>query len=303
MRKLQFLIVLGAALTCAVLLSSCNAGTTGSGKAMTKNGFEYIHHKANGGKTPQIGEYAYFNYALYVDDSLVETSQTRGFMPKMKIPSAEEVQGKPSPIVDGLQLMAVNDSLTIIFPLDSMDRRPPQFANNTNLNYHISLVEIKDQAGYDADLAAEKAEQDALIAAGQAREAEVATMAAATLASYKANKFGDQLKTTATGLKYIVHEEGNGPITEQGQKVEVHYYGTLTSDGSMFDNSFKVGKPYPVALGTGSVIPGWDEGLALLKRGTKATFFIPPSLGYGERGSPPVIPPNAELQFYVELGE
>ena len=82
----------------------------------------------------------------------------------------------------------------------------------------------------------------------------------------------------------------------------VHYYG-VTTDGNMFDNSFKAGRPYPVPVGQGRVIRGWDEGLPLLKGGSKAVLFIPGELGYGAAGSPPNIGPNAELIFYVEIAE
>ena len=69
----------------------------------------------------------------------------------------------------------------------------------------------------------------------------------------------------------------------------------------MFDNSFSRGEPFVFPLGAGQVIKGWDEGLALLPKGTKATLFIPYELGYGETGSPPSIPPRSELIFYVEV--
>ncbi|MFM9951914.1 MAG: FKBP-type peptidyl-prolyl cis-trans isomerase, partial [Saprospiraceae bacterium] len=73
------------------------------------------------------------------------------------------------------------------------------------------------------------------------------------------------------------------------------------ADGKMFDSSFGRGEPIEFPLGVGQVIPGWDEGLSLLKQGGKATLFIPYQLAYGDAGSPPVIPPKAELIFYVEV--
>jgi FKBP-type peptidyl-prolyl cis-trans isomerase len=71
----------------------------------------------------------------------------------------------------------------------------------------------------------------------------------------------------------------------------------------MFDNSFQRGQTFPFTLGQNQVIKGWDEGIALLNKGAKAFLFIPGALGYGEAGSPPVIPANAELVFYVELDD
>jgi peptidylprolyl isomerase len=82
--------------------------------------------------------------------------------------------------------------------------------------------------------------------------------------------------------------------------VAVHYRGTL-EDGTEFDNSYDRGEPFTFPLGMGKVIPGWDEGIALMQVGGKAEFIIPSELGYGENGAGGMIPPNATLTFEVEL--
>jgi FKBP-type peptidyl-prolyl cis-trans isomerase len=103
-----------------------------------------------------------------------------------------------------------------------------------------------------------------------------------------------------SGLKVDVLSEGNGPLPQPGQKVVVHYTGTLT-DGKKFDSSRDRGEPFSFTLGAGQVIKGWDEGLSRMKVGTRARLTIPPELGYGPRGAGGVIPPNATLIFDVEL--
>ena len=108
-------------------------------------------------------------------------------------------------------------------------------------------------------------------------------------------------ETTASGLKFIVVEEGSGDSPPPGSKVRVHYTGML-EDGSVFDSSYKRNQPFEFDLGQGRVIAGWDEGIALMKTGAKYRLIIPPELGYGERGAGGgLIPPNATLLFDVEL--
>ena len=93
---------------------------------------------------------------------------------------------------------------------------------------------------------------------------------------------------------------GTGAMPKDTNTVKVHYTGTLLN-GTKFDSSRDRGQPLPFVLGTGQVIRGWDEGIALLKVGGKAKLIIPHELGYGEQGYPPVIPPKSTLVFDVEL--
>ena len=105
-------------------------------------------------------------------------------------------------------------------------------------------------------------------------------------------------KATASGLRYIIEKEGDGANPNAGSSVTVHYTGYLLN-GSKFDSSVDRGQP--ATFGLNQVIPGWTEGLQLIKQGGKAKLIIPPNLGYGANGYPPVIPPNSWLVFDVEL--
>jgi len=110
--------------------------------------------------------------------------------------------------------------------------------------------------------------------------------------------------TTATGLQYKDTVEGEGAEAKKGQSVTVHYTGWLFNDGekgAKFDSSLDRGDPFVFSLGAGMVIRGWDEGVAGMKVGGERTLIIPAELGYGARGAGGVIPPNATLQFDVQL--
>jgi tetratricopeptide (TPR) repeat protein len=110
---------------------------------------------------------------------------------------------------------------------------------------------------------------------------------------------GDTI-TTASGLKYLVLSKGNGAHAELNKNVEVHYTGYLL-DGKVFDSSLERGDPIEFILGTGQVIKGWDEGIALMNVGDKLRLIIPSNLAYGEKGAGNAIPPNSTLIFDVEL--
>ena len=114
----------------------------------------------------------------------------------------------------------------------------------------------------------------------------------------KENASKDGVKTTASGLQYKITKEGAGKSPKATDTVVVHYAGKLL-DGTEFDSSIKRGEPATFPLNR--VIPGWTEGLQLLKEGGKATLYIPSKLAYGERGAGGKIGPNETLIFEVEL--
>lgn len=110
----------------------------------------------------------------------------------------------------------------------------------------------------------------------------------------------DTLVTTESGLQYEDIVEGTGAMPQKGQRVTVHYTGTL-EDGTKFDSSRDRNRPFSFTIGIGQVIKGWDEGVASMRVGGQRKLVIPPDLGYGARGAGGVIPPNATLLFDVEL--
>ena len=131
-----------------------------------------------------------------------------------------------------------------------------------------------------------------------AREKRIAEEKAAVKAEL--DKLGKGFESTESGLRYQILQKGDGEKAQKNKTVAVHYKGQL-ADGTVFDSSYKRNQPIEFILGMGQVIPGWDEGVALLNVGDKARFVIPSALAYGSRGAGGVIPPNANLIFDVEL--
>ncbi len=107
-------------------------------------------------------------------------------------------------------------------------------------------------------------------------------------------------KPTASGLYYIEIKKGTGVQAKKGDKVKVNYIGKLLN-GKKFDSSYDRNEPFEFTLGVGQVIKGWDEGIAMMKKGGKAILIIPSKLAYGSREIQGVIPANSPLVFEVEL--
>jgi len=155
----------------------------------------------------------------------------------------------------------------------------------------LEIIRVGQEAeAFDAADAFTNFEANRLKAIEEQKKAQEAALASVTAGYEK----------TASGLFYKIETPGTGATPGQGQNVSVHYKGSLL-DGTVFDSSYKRNAPIDFPLGVGQVIKGWDEGIALLSKGAKATFIIPADLGYGSAGAGGVIPPNATLKFEVEL--
>ncbi|KAJ1462819.1 hypothetical protein M885DRAFT_504205 [Pelagophyceae sp. CCMP2097] len=104
------------------------------------------------------------------------------------------------------------------------------------------------------------------------------------------------------GVKVVTTTPGDGAtFPKAGDKLTMHYTGTLASTGAKFDSSLDRKEPFSFKIGVGQVIKGWDEGVIQMSVGEKATLEITSDFGYGARGAGGVIPPNADLKFDVEL--
>jgi FKBP-type peptidyl-prolyl cis-trans isomerase len=166
---------------------------------------------------------------------------------------------------------------------------------NDTIKHVTILRKGKDAEAFDAPKVFESEKANAGAKAAAKAKAEDEARKVANAAALK--KF-ENAKTTPSGLKYIIEKEGTGENPKPTDQVTVFYSGTFT-DGREFDGNF--GKQ-PISFGLNQVIPGWTEGLQLMKPGGRATFYIPYQIAYGENGHPSgVIPPKSDLIFVVEL--
>jgi len=109
-----------------------------------------------------------------------------------------------------------------------------------------------------------------------------------------------EAKRTVTGLRYVITKEGEGEPAAAGDVVSVLYRGMLM-DGRVFNEALDPAHPFSFRLGRGNVVEGWDQGLKLMKPGSKMTLIIPFELAYGTKGNPPAVPREASLIFEIEM--
>jgi FKBP-type peptidyl-prolyl cis-trans isomerase FkpA len=284
----------------ALVISMISCGQNASKELMTKSGYKYTHVDTKGQKV-QEGDYVYITIKMQGDEGTILEDIGEGpNMPVMQMPTAEKPLPEPNPVVDMLMTGGLGDSMILYLPIDSLtkDRPNPKLEGMEYLKYITYVTKILDETGYKASIEEKRLEAEIAAEASVARLGGVGQKAEQLIKDYNAGKL--DVKTTPEGLKYVILEQGEGDFGAVGRRASVHYYGALL-DGTMFDSSFKKGYPYTFPVGQRRVIQGWDLGIPLLQKGGSAALFIPSDLAYGETGSPPIIPGNSELMFYVEL--
>lgn len=164
----------------------------------------------------------------------------------------------------------------------------------------LVLVVAQFTGGQGDAIAANMTDPAATTTPSETQIAQVAEDLEADETTTEAVSDEEALVTTESGLQYEDIVEGTGAMPQPGQRVTVHYTGTL-ENGTKFDSSRDRNRPFSFTVGVGQVIKGWDEGVGSMRVGGQRKLIIPPELGYGARGAGGVIPPNATLLFDVEL--
>lgn len=286
----------------AILLGGAGCKNEEKGKTINGNEFTLFHTGKKGGKMPVEDLFAKVQMYTYLNDSLVQSTRKSGEAEFIPIPKKDDPRGAQIPphFIECLKKMVPGDSLILFENMDSIPPLPPQYSWVKTVSYHIVLEDVLSMD----DRKAIAEEQQKKVMAGREEMMKLIPGIEKTvqenIAAWNQKSLGDKLKTTASGLQYVILSEGDGPAVAKGDQVKVHYYGALM-DTKRFDDSFSRGEPIALQVGTGQVIAGWDEGLQLFKKGTKVLLFIPYELAYGEAGNPPTIPAKSMLAFYTDI--
>jgi len=210
-------------------------------------------------------------------------------------------------IEEALSLLLPGDSAVFRFNADtvfakSMRQPVPAFVRRSGNALRLTVVarQLLTAEQMQARQQTMLAEQQRQLKARAAKQ--LVKDNAQIVAYLKKNQLTLKAKKTAGGTWYVVTRRGTGPLPKAGQPVRVTYRGTLLATGQEFDASARhPGPPFEFILGQGQVIAGWDQGLAVLPKGSRAVLLIPSPLGYGERGAGADIPPNAVLRFEIDV--
>ena len=239
-------------------------------------------------------------------DSVLQSSRQLTHGQPVPIPMSPGFRkGSPE---EAFAILQPGDSAVFRLPADSLFRGrpvPPELRRSGNvLVLQGTAVRLVDQA--TAMASAQRLQQEMQIEQQRratAHQAEQGSKDNVAIAKYlEANKLTATAKKTTGGTWYVITKRGTGPLPQTGQTVSVRYRGTVLATGKEFDSSEKHGgTPFDFVLGTGQVIRGWDQGIAMLPKGSTATLIIPSSLAYGPRGAGADIPADANLRFDVEL--
>ena len=292
--------ILPIALLGAVILGSTSCKNNASFKKA--NGIEYMIVKDAPGTPAKIGDIIEINAVMKVgkndgkskDSVIFDTRKMNNGKP-IKMPLAEaKFRGD---MAGGLAMLSVGDSAVIRVSFDSLkaalpNQQMPPFAKSGDyFIYEVTMVSAKSK---------EDAEKEA-----KGKASEQAKSDDKAIQDYLA-KNNIKAEKTASGLYYVIQKEGSGDKIAAGKTVTAWYTGKLLS-GKTFDSNqdstFHHTDPFTFKAGAGQVIPGWDEGVQLLKKGSKATFFVPSPIAYGDHAAGPDVPANSILMFDMEVSD
>jgi FKBP-type peptidyl-prolyl cis-trans isomerase FkpA len=287
-------------------LNACKSG----GDMKTIKGMEYTIVKDEKGPNAKIGEVVEFNLRATCDTTTISDTW------KMGHPAAQPVDTphNSTDLMAILPMLSAGDSAIVYISCDSiiagipaeqMSNKPEWMQKGKKIKIELSIVSVKSKDQAMKDMENKRQEEMKKIEEQKAAQLPIDDK---TLQEYFA-KNNIKAEKTASGLYYTIQSAGSGKQIEKGQTVSMMYTGK-TLDGHVFDSNMdeEVAKknghgsdPLTFVVGMGQMIPGMDEGAALLKKGAKATLYLPSPIAYGPQSPSPEIPANAIMIFEVEV--
>jgi len=286
MKKLIYLFA-----SLAILISACNS----DGFKTTDSGIKYKFFKQNkDAEKALIGDVLELRMQYSSADSVIFNSAD--YAPSIPFKLMEPLyQGD---IVEGIGMMGIGDSAVFIVSADSffmknvgLEKLPPFIKPGTQLTFNISVLSIKKKDVFEKEQMELKKQKDAMNEILRSEEP------AAREEYIKKNNV--KVKPTTSGLYYIETLKGKGKQAAVGTMVDVHYKGSLLN-GTQFDSSYDRNKPISFKIGGSQVIPGFEEGISMMKEGGKAKLIIPSEIGYRDQALEN-IPAFSTLIYEVEL--
>ena len=286
MKKSMYLVAMSLLLS--VMVISCGQKSPFPGYKPTGTGLYYKEIVKGTGDQLKMNDVIKVCLAYYVNDSLLFTTDN---LPEPAYDMVREsfFQGD---VYEGFRMMHVGDSMSFMINADSVFRKqfhapiiPDYVKPDVFLRWEVKVEESMTEEAY------QQMKMDEMAAKQQQADDELNAYLTAN---------GVIAEPQESGLVYVCTQKGKGPKPGYKQKVKVHYTGRLL-DGTVFDSSVERGEPIEFELGVGQVIPGWDEGIALMSKGEKGILYIPSNLAYGSRQAGDLIKPFSNLIFEVEL--
>ncbi len=299
-------------LTVILMVSSCGEQ---DGFKTTDSGLEYqFVSKGTSGNQPEEGQIITLNLSMVNEEDSILMQASN--MPIQKVEQMWSIKGG---IEEAFSMMSEGDSIIVKVKAGDLYQRtwqmpvPPNIKEDQLITCVIGLEKIYDADEFQKQQALARVEEidDYRKQTLYDKKDQMDTDIAIIDAYLKKNKI--TAETTENGLRYVILEEGAGPKPQVGDQVQVNYTGNVL-EGGYFDTSVEEKAkefglhdpsrpygPFEFVLGTGGVIHGWDEGIALLSEGTIARLYIPSPMAYGDQQRSEVIVANAILEFEVEL--
>ena len=271
----------------SAVMTSCGTKSPFPGYTPTGTGLYYKQFTKGEGEQIKNDDIIKVDLAYFINDSLLYSTD---MLPEPAYDKVRESEF-PGDLYEGFRMMHVGDSMSFMINADSVFYKQfhvpslPEFViPGSFMRWEVKVSEAMTEEEFK-----QKKEEEAAAIQQASKEA---------FAAYLAENHVDA-QPMESGLIYVCTKKGKGPKPSANQMVKVHYTGRLL-DGTVFDSSVERDEPIEFALGTHQVIPGWDEGIALMSKGEKGILYIPYDLAYGPRQSGP-IPAYSNLVFEVEL--